>query len=424
MPSRTLRFDNGRGDTLAAVLDLPPDGAVVGTALFAHCFTCSKNLSAAVHVARALTAQGLAVLRFDFTGLGQSDGDFADTHVSTNVADLVAAAECLGRELEPPRLLVGHSLGGAAVILAARHLPSVTAVATIGAPCRPDHVRHHFAGREAEIAARGEADVVLGGRTFTVRQDFLDDLDAHKMDEAVGGLDRALLVLHAPADATVGVENAAHLFREARHPKSFVSLDTADHLLTDPADSRYAGHVVAAWATRYLGTPAPARTAGPPDDNRVTARTPSGTFRTEIVASGHALVADEPAAIGGTEEGPTPYDLVAAGLAACTSMTLRMYADRKGLALREAVVHVRHQKVHATDGGSVGDGTAPSAPLDRFERDLCLDGDLTAAERARLAEIAERCPVHRSLHAGVEIMTRLGDAPAPRLAPEAPPPDA
>lgn len=259
MPSRTLRFGNGRGDMLAAVLDLPPDGAVAGTALFAHCFTCSKNLSAAVHVSRALTAHGLAVLRFDFTGLGQSDGDFADTHVSTNVADLVEAAACLGRELEPPQLLVGHSLGGAAVLLAARHLPSVTAVATIGAPCRPDHVRHHFAGREAEIEARGEADVVLGGRTFTVRQDFLDDLDAHRMDAAVSGLERALLVLHAPTDATVGIENAAHLFGVAKHPKSFVSLDTADHLLSDPSDSLYAGHVVAAWATRYLGVDLAAR---------------------------------------------------------------------------------------------------------------------------------------------------------------------
>ena len=252
MPSRTLHFANGRGDTLAAVLDLPPDGEALGTAVFAHCFTCSKNLSAAVHVSHALTERGLAVLRFDFTGLGQSGGDFADTHVSTNVDDLVAAARFLGERIAPPRLLVGHSLGGAAVLLAARRLPSVTAVATLGAPCRPDHVRHHFEGREAEIAARGETEVVLGGRTFTVRQDFLDDLDGHRMDEAVASLDRALLVLHAPTDATVGVENAAHLFGVARHPKSFVSLDTADHLLTDPADSEYAGHVIAAWASRYL----------------------------------------------------------------------------------------------------------------------------------------------------------------------------
>jgi putative redox protein len=416
MRSKTLRFDNGRGDTLAAVLDLPPDGEATGCALFAHCFTCSKNLSAATHVSRALTAEGLAVLRFDFTGLGQSGGDFADTHVSTNVDDLVAAARFMGETLEAPGLLVGHSLGGAAVLLAARHLPSVRAVATIGAPCRPDHVRHLLVGSEAEIEAHGEAEVVLGGRRFTVRKDFLDDLDRHRMDEAVGGLGRALLVLHAPADQTVGVENAAHLFGQAKHPKSFVSLDTADHLLTEPADSRYAGAVIAAWASRYLGAPQPARKAGAPDDNRVTARTPGGGFRTEVVANGHALVADEPASVGGTNEGPTPYDLVAAGLAACTSMTLRMYAERKGWPLEAATVRVRHAKVHAADADAAG-GT-----LDRFEREITAEGPLDAEQRARLVEIAERGPVHRTLHGFVEVTTSLVDSPVLHVAaaPEGP----
>ncbi len=412
MRSRTLRFDNDRGDTLAAVLDLPPDGEVVGCALFAHCFTCSKNLSAAAHVARALTAGGLAVLRFDFTGLGQSGGDFADTHVSTNVADLVAAARFMGEQLEAPSLLVGHSLGGAAVLLAAGQIPSVKAVATIAAPCRPDHVRHLLAASEDEIRRHGEAEVVLAGRRFTIRKDFLDDLDQHRMDGAIGRLGRALLVLHAPADQTVGVENAAHIFGHAKHPKSFVSLDTADHLLTDPADSRYAGHVIAAWADRYLGAAQPEQKRHAPDDNRIVARTEIGGFRTEVLANGHPLVADEPASVGGTNEGPTPYDLLAAGLAACTSMTLRMYAERKGWPLEAATVRVRHAKVHAADADAAG-GT-----LDRFEREITAEGPLDAEQRTRLVEIAERCPVDRTLHGPVEVVTRLAEASEPHLAPE------
>jgi putative redox protein len=418
MPSRTLRFDNDRGDTLAAVLDLPPDGEVIGCALFAHCFTCSKNLSAAAHVARALTAEGLAVLRFDFTGLGQSGGDFADTHVSTNVADLVAAARFMGEQLEAPSLLVGHSLGGAAVLLAAEHLPSVKAVATIGAPCRPDHVRHLLAESEDEIRREGEAEVILAGRRFTIREDFLDDLDQHRMDEAIGGLDRALLVLHAPTDQTVGVENAAHIFEHAKHPKSFVSLDTADHLLTDPADSRYAGSVIAAWASRYLGASQPERKRHTPDDNRIVARTEAGGFRTAIVANGHPLVADEPASVGGTNEGPSPYDLVAAGLAACTSMTLRMYADHKGWPLESATVRVLHEKVHATDATPDADADRKGGKLDRFTREIAVEGNLDEEQRARLVEIAERCPVHRTLHGAPEVITRLADAPTPHLTPE------
>jgi uncharacterized OsmC-like protein/alpha/beta superfamily hydrolase len=415
MRSRTLRFDNGRGDTLAALLDLPPDGEVIGCALFAHCFTCSKNLSAAAHVARALTAEGLAVLRFDFTGLGQSDGDFADTHVSTNVEDLVAAAQFMGEQLEAPSLLVGHSLGGAAVLLAAQHLPSVKAVATIGAPCRPDHVRHLLAESEDEIEHRGEADVILAGRRFTIRKDFLDDLDQHRMDEAIGGLGRALLVLHAPTDRTVGVENAAHIFEHAKHPKSFVSLDTADHLLTDAADSRYAGSVIAAWASRYLGASQPERKRHTPDDNRIVARTEAGGFRTAIVANGHPLVADEPASVGGTNEGPSPYDLVAAGLAACTSMTLRMYADHKGWPLEAATIRVLHEKVHATDA----DTDRKGGKLDRFTREIAVEGDLDDEQRVRLVEIAERCPVHRTLHGDPEVVTRLAATPEPHRAPDA-----
>lgn len=409
MRSRTLYFDNGRSDRLAAVLDLPPDDETVGCALFAHCFTCSKNLSAAAHVSRALAERGLAVLRFDFTGLGQSGGDFADTHVSTNVSDLVAAARFMGEQLEAPSLLVGHSLGGAAVLLAAREIPSVTAVATIGAPCRPDHVRRLLVESEPEIEAEGEAEVVLEGRRFTIRREFLDDLDQHRMDEAIGELDRALLVMHAPLDQTVGIENAAHLFEHAKHPKSFVSLDTADHLLTDPSDSRYAGHLIASWASRYLGASQAERKRHAPDDNRIVARTEADGLRTAIVANGHSLVADEPVGVGGTNEGPSPYDLLAAGLAACTSMTLRMYAERKGWPMEAATVHVLHEKVHAADAGSKG------GKLDRFTREVTVEGTLDEAQRARLLEIAERCPVHRTLQSPVEIVTRLAGAGTPHL---------
>lgn len=405
MSSRTLRFDNERGDTIAALLDLPPDGEVIGCALFAHCFTCSKNLSAAVHIARALTAQGLAVLRFDFTGLGQSGGDFADTHVSSNVADLVAAARYMGKMYEAPGLLVGHSLGGAAVLLAAEQLESVKAVATIGAPCRPDHVRHLIEEKEDEIRHRGEAKVILGGRSFTIRQDFLDDLDQHRMDGIIENLDRALLVLHAPLDEIVSVENAAHIFQRARHPKSFVSLDTADHLLTNSADSHYAGQVIAAWASRFLGAPQPERKSRTADDNLIVARTEMEGFRTDIVANGHALVADEPESVGGTNAGPSPYDLIAAGLAACTSMTLRMYAERKDWPLKATTVRVQHERVHASDAGQ------SSGSVDRFTREIMTEGDLDDSQRARLVEIAERCPVHRTLKGAPEVITRLAEKP-------------
>lgn len=412
MPSRTLRFDNGRGESLAAVLDLPADSEAIGCVLFAHCFTCSKNLSASTHVSRALTANGFAVLRFDFTGLGQSEGDFSDTHVSTNVEDLVAAADFMERSLGAPSLLVGHSLGGAAVLLAANHIPSVRGVATIGAPCRPDHVRHLISGSEEEIEARGEADVVLGGRPFTIRREFLHDLSQHRMDEVISNLDQALLVMHAPRDQIVGIENAAHIFKTAKHPKSFVSLDTADHLLTDSGDSRYAGQVIAAWAQRYLGPAQPQRKQRASDDNRITARTGANGFRTEILANGHALVADEPVDVGGTNEGPSPYDLVAAGLASCTSMTLQMYARRKGWALDEVTTRVLHEKVHASDSPENASGR-----LDRFTREIVAEGDLNKEQRERLVAIAERCPVHRSLEGSVEVTTRLSDATVPRLAP-------
>ncbi len=416
MPTRSLTFDNGRGQQLSARLDLP-DGAPRGYALFAHCFTCSKNLGASTQVSRALTEAGYAVLRFDFTGLGASEGEFSQTNFSSNVQDLVAAAEALEREHQAPGLLVGHSLGGAAVLRAAGALPSVRALATIGAPCHPEHVEHLLQSATDEIEATGHAEVELAGRRFTITRQFLEDIREHAMVEAIGSLRRALLVLHAPRDTTVGVDNASRIFGAAKHPKSFVSLDDADHLLSDRADAAFAGSVIATWATRYLDPPAPPTDApAPAEGEEVVARGPETGFRTEIDAAGHPLVADEPRRVGGTDTGPGPYGLVLAGLGACTAMTLRLYADRKKWPLRRADVRLQHSKVYAKDCADAGDGApAPAGKpgtLDRIERRVHLHGDLSPEQRARLLEIADKCPVHRTLESKVCIDTVL--------APEAP----
>jgi uncharacterized OsmC-like protein/fermentation-respiration switch protein FrsA (DUF1100 family) len=405
MRNQKITFAGADGSQLSARLSLPPDGEVVACALFAHCFTCSKDLKPVVNISRALTQQRIAVLRFDFTGLGESEGDFADTTFSSNIGDLVAAAGYMGRELEAPAILVGHSLGGAAVLQAASHIESVRAVATIGAPFDPGHVKHLFEASLEEIEERGEADVVLTGRRFTVGRQFVRDLDGHRMEQTIAGLGRPLLIFHSPVDQTVGIDNAALIYKAARHPKSFVSLDDADHLLLDERDSLYVGSVLAAWAHRYIDAPPePATREALRHDNRVSVRTAAGAFRTEILARGHALIADEPAAVGGENLGPTPYDLLAAALGACTTMTLRIYADRKKWPLEEAVVRLRHSRIHAEDEEQVEDG---DARLDRLERELTLIGPLDDDQRARLLEIAGRCPVHRTLSAGVQIETNL-----------------
>jgi len=408
MREERMWFTGAQGDRLSARLSLPPDGDVVACALFAHCFTCSKDLRAARNISRALTQQRMAVLRFDFTGLGESEGDFEDTSFSSNVDDLVAAADYMGRTLDAPAILVGHSLGGAAVLQAAGRIPSVRAVATIGSPFDPAHVKHLFADALDEIEQHGEADVVLAGRRFTVSRDFIRDLDEHRMTETIAGLRRPLLVFHSPLDEIVALENAARIYTAARHPKSFVSLDDADHLLLRERDSLYVGSVLAAWVRRYIDYPAePQTTEALRSDNRVSARTAAGSFRTEILARGHSLIADEPQAVGGDNLGPTPYDLLAAALGACTTMTLRMYAERKGWPLEEAAVLLRHSKVYAEDEARPD---SADARLDRLDRELTLTGALDDAQRQRLLEIADRCPVHRTLGAGVSIRTELAGA--------------
>lgn len=405
MPGTPVRFENAAGHTLTGVLDQPAD-TPRATALFAHCFTCSKDLKAVGRIAHALNDAGIAVLRFDFTGLGQSDGEFADSSFSTNISDVVDAASWLARELGGPDILIGHSLGGTAMLAAAREIASARAVATIGSPAMPAHLKHLLGDSEATIRDTGEAEVNLGGRPFLLRRQFVDDLDTHDMPAEIAALRKALMVMHAPLDNIVEVENAAEIFTAAKHPKSFVSLDDADHLLSRDSDARYVGHVLAAWATRYL--PVSNDDADDvPNPDVVTATTRAGEFRTDVVAAGHRLVADEPESIGGSNLGPSPYDLLSAALATCTTMTLHMYANHKKLALDAATVHVRHGKVHAKD---CGDCETAEGKVDEFHRTIELQGDLTEAERNRMLEIADRCPVHRTLHGEVKVRSSLADA--------------
>ncbi len=405
MRNERITFPGAHGVDLSARLGLPPDGDVRACALFAHCFTCSKDLKPVVNISRALTQRGIAVLRFDFTGLGESDGDFSETNFTSNIEDLVAAAEFMQRRYEAPAILVGHSLGGAAVLQAAARMPSVRAIATIGAPFDPAHVKNLFVDALDEIEERGKADVSLAGRRFTLSREFVRDLEGRHMEEVIGSLGRPLLIFHSPVDDTVGIDNAALIYKAARHPKSFVSLDDADHLLLREGDSLYVGSVLAAWAGRYLpDTPAPVTVEELRKDNRVVARTAAGAFRTEVLARGHSVIADEPKTVGGEDLGPTPYDLLAAALGACTTMTLRMYADRKEWPLEEAVVRMKHSKVHAEDEERC---ETDEARLDRLDREITLVGPLDEEQRTRLLEIADRCPVHRTLSAGVRIETVL-----------------
>ncbi|MGB5719585.1 MAG: bifunctional alpha/beta hydrolase/OsmC family protein [Woeseiaceae bacterium] len=402
MPSQKVVFENQTGHVLSGILDLPAEPPLA-YALFAHCFTCSKNLKAAANIASALNDSGIAVLRFDFTGLGQSQGEFADTNFSSNVADLIAAVDYMAREFQAPSILVGHSLGGTAVLQAAASVDSAVAVATIGSPSEPVHVAAMFSGSEETLRERGEATVNLGGRPFLMKQQFLDDLEAQDLRSSVSSLRKALLVMHAPLDNIVEIDNASALFSAAKHPKSFVSLDSADHLLSRDADSRYAGHVLAAWASRYL----PETTAVDgleARDGKVVARTQLGSFRTEVQLGAHALIADEPRSVGGTDLGPTPYDLLSAALATCTSMTLKMYADHKKLALTSATVAVEHGKVHAED---CSDCEKADGKIDEFRRSISLEGDLSEAQRQRMLEIADRCPVHRTLHGEIKVRSTL-----------------
>ena len=402
MQNLNVTFENQKGETLSGILDLPTEEPVA-YALFAHCFTCSKNLRAASNIARALNDERIAVLRFDFTGLGQSEGEFADTNFSSNVDDLLAAVDFLDRKHGDVSILIGHSLGGTAVLQAAEHVESAVAVATIGSPAEPAHVARMLAGHEESLRERGEAEVNLGGRPFLMKQQFVDDLEQHDVKGTIGGLRKALLIMHAPLDNIVEIDNAADLFVAAKHPKSFVSLDSADHLLSNDDDSRYAGQVLAAWASRYL----PHADHGEPfrvAAGEVVARTYTDGFKTDVRAGRHTLVADEPRSVGGTNAGPSPYDLLSAALATCTSMTLHMYAAHKKLDLESVTVRVKHGKIHAVD---CEDCESDSGRIDEFQRSVSLQGALSDQQRQRMLEIADRCPVHRTLEGEIKVRSKL-----------------
>ncbi len=400
-----LSFLSATGDRLAARYD-QPIGPIRATAIFAHCFTCSKDLAAPSRISRALAEQGFGVLRFDFTGLGHSEGEFENTDFSSNIEDLAAAADHLRATEGAPALLIGHSLGGAAVLAAAERIPEARAVVTLGAPANPRHVQRLLASSLDEIRRDGVGEVEIAGRTFRIRREMIEDLDAHPLAERMASLRKALLVLHAPRDEIVGIENASEIFLAARHPKSFVSLDDADHLLSNRADGEYAARVIAAWASRYLPADSAEQRASEPGGVHVE-ETGYGLFATDVSVGAHLLRADEPRAVGGDDTGPTPYGLLAAALGACTTMTMRMYANRKQWPLEKVSVSVAHEKIHAKDCEACETQTGR---VDRFDRRLRIEGpELTAEQRARLIEIADRCPVHRTLHSEVDVRTLIDE---------------
>jgi putative redox protein len=407
MPTQRYEFENKSGEALAGRLELPDDEPRA-FAVFAHCFTCTSQVKAATQISRALGARGIAALRFDFTGLGGSEGDFANTNFSSNVADLVAAARSLAETHAAPRLLVGHSLGGAAVLMAAESLPDVAAVATIGAPSDPAHVTRLLTGQLSDLEERGEAEVEIAGRRFTIKKQFVDDLRSQSLADRLEKLGRPLLIYHAPTDSVVGIENARSLFEAAKHPKSFISLDDADHLVSRPEDSQFVADTLAAWAGRYIGAAAADGEGGSAagDDEGsgrgVLVRDTGRKYAQEIRARRHRLVADEPESIGGQDTGATPYDLLLAGLGSCTSITLRMYADRKGWALERSEIELWHERVHADDCGGCED---PKTKIEQVQRRIRLVGDLDDKQRQRLLEIADKCPVHKTLESEVRVVT-------------------
>ncbi|MEZ5738460.1 MAG: bifunctional alpha/beta hydrolase/OsmC family protein [Burkholderiaceae bacterium] len=406
--SQRIEFPGSQGVALAARLDLP-DNAPRRFAVFAHCFTCSKESKAAAYISRALAEQGFGVLRFDFTGLGGSGGDFGNTNFTSNIDDLLAAADWLGREHGAPALLIGHSLGGAAVLAAASGIAACEAVVTLGAPFDPGHVRDQFAGSLEVIERDGESEVKLAGRPFRITRQFVDDLGSQPQQQRIHDLGRALLVLHSPIDRIVGIDNARRIFEAALHPKSFVSLDDADHLLTREADARYAAQVIGAWASRYVGElPTAAHdAAAPPPEGFVRVRERgTGLFANTVTARSHHLLADEPEAVGGTDLGMTPYELLQAGLGTCTAMTIRMVAQRRKWPLERVTVDLHHEKIHATDCDSC---ETAEGRIDRIDRVIHLEGDLSSEQREALLAIADKCPVHKTLHAEVQIRSTLAD---------------
>ncbi len=402
-----LEFENAAGETLAGLLETPPENVTIERyAIFAHCFTCGKNIPAASRISRALSARGIAVLRFDFTGLGNSDGDFANSNFSSNVQDLLAAAAKLKSDYAAPQLLIGHSLGGAAVLSAAQQIESIRAVATIGSPSTAKHVEHLFQAEANLIAKQGEASIGIGGREFLIKKQLLDDIDRYNSTAGIKHLNAALIVFHSPVDNIVSIDQAAEIYQAARHPKSFISLDDADHLLSKASDANYVGATLAAWASRYLEIDEPNDATNRAEQPALAAGEVLITeldkkFLRGMFSDSHRLLSDEPEKYGGSNLGPSPYDLLLMGLGACTSMTMRMYASRKKLPLDDIEIKLVHQRVHAEDCVDCKD------KIERITRSISLKGDLSDEQKASLMAIADKCPVHRTLESDPQIVTEL-----------------
>lgn len=401
MPRTKVEFQNNQGETLAGLLETPDsyqnDDTEKRYAIFAHCFTCSKDVAAASRISRSLAAKGIAVFRFDFTGLGNSDGDFANTNFSSNVEDLLAAAKMLEEEYQAPSLLIGHSLGGAAVLNAAHHLPKVKAIATIGSPATADHVQHLFLEAVPELEEKGEARVRIGLREFNIKKQLLDDLNQNTSADHIGNLRRPLLIFHSPIDKIVSVDEAAKIYTAAKHPKSFISLDNADHLLSNREDSEYVGATLAAWAERYIGlskavAEIPVIARPEVNGSEVVVTELDRKFLRGLYTKDHEVISDEPTSYGGKNLGPSPYNLLLMSIGSCTSMTMRMYANRKKMALDDINVRLVYERLEDEE---------------RITRYLSFKGDITTEQRQRLVEIADRCPVHRTLENNPVITSEL-----------------
>ncbi|TXE09181.1 alpha/beta fold hydrolase [Gelidibacter salicanalis] len=404
MQSTKLNIKNSKGLQLQAYLEIPANQKPHNYVIFAHCFTCSSSLKPVKNISRALTTHGFAVVRFDFTGLGRSEGEFADSHFSANVEDLLAVNAYMAEHFEAPSLLVGHSLGGAAVIVAASQLDTVKAVATIGAPATTEHVKRHFSHQFDEIAEKGDVEVNIGGRPFKINQEFVEDFDKTDLPEITKQLRKPILIMHAPFDKTVGIDNAQQLFVNAFHPKSFISLNDADHLLLKEKDSMYVGNMIGAWVQRYFDT----------HDNKILdtedqqlvahLNLKEDNFTTFIQTKNHNFVADEPVSFGGDDFGPSPYDFLSAGLAACTAMTLKLYAERKEWDLQEVFVYITYSKKHSED---LMQGREKPTRFDHLLKKLKFVGELDETKKAKLAEIASKCPVHKTLLNDIVIDTEV-----------------
>lgn len=402
MKTEKVTFRNKDGAELSGHLELPFNQDPHNFVLFAHCFTCNKNFFAVKNISRTMAKNGYGVLRFDFTGLGQSEGEFSESNFSGNIQDLLAAAAYLEENHKAPSLLIGHSLGGAAVLFAAKQLESVKAVTTIAAPSTTAHVQHLIQDSVAEIEKNGEAKVNIGGRGFKIKKQFLDDIDQHKLTSYLSNFKKALLIMHSPQDEIVNIKNAEELYIEARHPKSFVSLDGAEHLLAGKKDAIYAAKVIASWASRYLEIP---RKEIPETKADVVAGLEKDDgFTTSMKAGNHSFLADEPTKAGGKNYGPNPYQFLSSGLAACTSMTLQMYAKRKKWPLENVETHVYYSREHYVDGENYEE---KNSKIDTFKREIKLYGALEDKQKQRLLEIADRCPVHKSLTSETQITTKL-----------------